>query len=198
MKKVLGIFLSVVLFFSFLSPSLASANTVEGSDVIVDDGTVLTESVVEEVSENTGIDVSDVNLSTYEEEFSFLTNDPVFMELEEHLILTDQDVSIEENVVSGQWVPVAAAAIRLLTSKVGKKGMEKGWALARPYVQKFLDAPSKYDLDGPGSGGRIIQLRKKGSTTLFRLDYAPIKHGTAPVLHYHVPPNLNAHYIIRY
>ena len=121
MKKVLSIFLSVVLFFAFVSPSLASTNTSEGSDVIVDDGTVLKESVVEEVSETTGIDVSDVNLSTYEEDFSFLTNDPVFMELEEHLILTDQDVSIEENSVSGQWVPVAAAAIRLLTSTGWKK-----------------------------------------------------------------------------
>lgn len=76
--------------------------------------------------------------------------------------------------------------------------MEKGWALARPYVQKFLDEPTKYDLDGPGSGGRIIQLRKKGSTTLFRLDYAPIKHGTPAVLHYHVPPDLKKHYVIKF
>lgn len=39
--------------------------------------------------------------------------------------------------------------------------MEKGWALARPYVQKALDAPKNYILEGPGSGGRIVQVRSR-------------------------------------
>ncbi|WP_226620039.1 hypothetical protein [Cytobacillus firmus] len=195
MKKFVTIVLTFVMLFSILSPTISGAET---SEVIVDEGLVLEDTVVEEITETTGIDVSGQDLTTYEEDFDFLVNDPIFMEMEEHFILTDQDVSIEDNSVSGQWIPVAAAAIRLLTSKVGKKGMEKGWALARPYVKKFVDAPSKYDLDGPGSGGRIIQLRKKGSTTLFRLDYAPIKHGRDPVLHYHVPPNLKDHHVIKF
>lgn len=45
--------------------------------------------------------------------------------MEEYLILSDQDVSIYENGVQAQWVPITAAAIRMLTSKVGKKEWKK-------------------------------------------------------------------------
>lgn len=75
-----------------------------------------------------------------------------------------------------------------------EKGNAKGWKVARPYVQKALKAPQNRIIDGPGSGGRIIQVRSK--KPLFRLDYAPIKHGRPAVLHYHVPPNLKDHHVI--
>lgn len=155
------------------------------------------EAVANEVKKETGVDVFDVNLENFEEEFNFLVNDPVFIELEEYLVLSGQDVTFSDSSVQGQWIPIVAQALRLLTSKVGKEGMQKGWALARPYVKKALDAPSLYELDGPGSGGRIIQVRnKKGGSVVFRLDYFPIKHGGDYYLHYHVPPNLKEHHII--
>ncbi|UZM97520.1 hypothetical protein OL548_20465 [Lysinibacillus sp. MHQ-1] len=68
--------------------------------------------------------------------FSFLVNDITFNEMEEYLVLTGQDVNLEEYTVQAQWVPVVAGALRLLTSKVGKEGMQKGWAIAKPYVKK--------------------------------------------------------------
>ncbi|WP_273124601.1 hypothetical protein [Bacillus weihaiensis] len=145
----------------------------------------------------TKVSSSDVELNTYEEDFDFLANDPVFLQLEEHVVLTDQDVVIQEDAVQGQWVPIAAAAIRLLTSKVGREGMKKGWALARPYVQKALDAPKTYILEGAAGGGRIIQVRlRKTGAVVFRLDYFRIKAGGNPVLHYHIPPNINDHHLV--
>ncbi|WP_253957788.1 hypothetical protein [Metabacillus halosaccharovorans] len=188
MKKSILVFLSLVTFLYSISPSLSLA--AENEETFVNE-----EAIVEDVIETTGVDVSDVDLNAYEEDFDFLTDDPVFLQLEEHVVLTNQDVVIQEDSVQGQWVPIAAAAIRLLTSKVGRKGMEKGWALARPYVQKALDAPSTYILEGAGGGGRIIQVRlKKGGSVVFRLDYFPIKTGGDNVLHYHVPPNLKTHH----
>lgn len=118
MKKFVTIVLTFVMLLSILSPTISGAET---SEVIVDEGLVLEDTVVEEITETTGIDVSGQDLTTYEEDFDFLVNDPIFMEMEEHFILTDQDVSIEDNSVSGQWIPVAAAAIRLLTSKLVKR-----------------------------------------------------------------------------
>ncbi|MGP3739103.1 hypothetical protein ACTWKB_08925 [Bacillus sp. 4A_MP2] len=67
-------------------------------------------------------------------------NDPVFIEIEETLALQSQNAELKEDSVTGQWIPVVAAALRLLISQVGKKGMQKGWKVARPYVQKALKA----------------------------------------------------------
>ncbi|TYS58499.1 hypothetical protein FZC74_11865 [Sutcliffiella horikoshii] len=109
--------------------------------------------------------------------------------------MSGQDVHNLDPSVQGQWVPIAAAAIRLLTSKVGREGMTKGWALARPYVDKAIKAPNTYILEGAGGGGRIIQVRlRKTGAVVFRLDYFPIKTGGPNVLHYHIPPNLKNHY----
>ncbi|MGD6993835.1 hypothetical protein [Sutcliffiella horikoshii] len=109
--------------------------------------------------------------------------------------MSGQDVDNLDPSVQGQWVPIAAAAIRLLTSKVGREGMIKGWALARPYVDKAIKAPNTYILEGAGGGGRIIQVRlRKTGAVVFRLDYFPIKTGGPNVLHYHILPNLKNHY----
>lgn len=49
-------------------------------------------------------------------------NDPVFIEIEETLALQSQNAELKEDSVTGQWIPVvAAAALRLLISQVGKK-----------------------------------------------------------------------------
>ncbi|MCA1060305.1 hypothetical protein LCL96_15305 [Rossellomorea aquimaris] len=186
MKKCIVVLLSLVLFLSTLSPSVLASDTEE---------TFVDEEVIESLYETTGVDVSNVDLNKYEEDFDFLVNDEVFLQFEEHMILTDQDTVLEESSVQGQWVPIAAAAIRLLTSKVGREGMKKGWAIARPYVEKAIKAPSTYILEGAGGGGRIIQVRlKKTGSVVFRLDYFPIKTGGSNVLHYHVPPNLKTHH----
>ncbi|MFC4388287.1 hypothetical protein ACFOZ1_10790 [Gracilibacillus marinus] len=75
--------------------------------------------------------------------------------------------------------------------------MKKGWAIARPYVEKAIKAPKTYILEGSGGGGRIIQVRlRKGGSVVFRLDYFPVKTGGKNVLHYHVPPNLKKHHTI--
>lgn len=187
-KKIIASILIFAMFFSSLGITtiFAQENTYANNEAIAN-----------EVKEETGVDVFDVSLENYEEEFSFLVNDPVFIELEEYLVLSGQDAAFSDSSVQGQWVPIVAQALRLLTSKVGKEGMERGWKIARPYVQKALDAPSLYELDGPGSGGRIIQVRnKKGGSVVFRLDYFPVKHGGKNYLHYHVPPNLKEHHII--
>ncbi|MGS0904564.1 hypothetical protein ACVA6F_10135 [Bacillus altitudinis] len=87
--------------------------------------------MIEQVYEDTSIDVSNFN-----KEFDFLLNDPVFIELEETLALQSQNAELKEDSVTGQWIPVVAAALRLLISQVGKKGMQKGWKVARPYGRK--------------------------------------------------------------
>ena len=121
-------------------------------------------------------------------------NDPVFIEIEETLALQSQNAELKEDSVTGQWIPVVAAALRLLISQVGKKGMQKGWKVARPYVQKALKAPQNRIIDGPDQEGALYRYVAK--KPLFRLDYAPIKHGRPAVLHYHVPPNLEDHHVI--
>lgn len=129
----------------------------------------------------------------FEKEYDFLVEDPVFQQLEQKVI--EQEVSEAE--IKPMWIPVVAAALRLLISKVGRQGMQKGWAIARPHVEKALKAPSKFTIDGPGGGGRIIQVRQKSNgSPIFRLDYYPVKTGGSFKLHYHVPPNMKDHHII--
>ncbi|KAA6472275.1 hypothetical protein [Bacillus swezeyi] len=138
-------------------------------------------------------DIQSLNNEDFEKEFDFLIEDPVFQQLEQ--TLAEQEVKDAE--IKPMWIPVVAAALRVLISKVGRSGMKKGWAIARPHVQKALKAPSKYKIDGPGGGGRIIQVRLKSSgKPIFRLDYFPVKSGGPYKLHYHVPPNMKKHHII--
>ncbi|KAA6452719.1 hypothetical protein [Bacillus swezeyi] len=138
-------------------------------------------------------DIQSLDNEEFEKEFDFLIEDPVFQQLEQ--ALAEQEVKDAE--IKPMWIPVVAAALRVLISKVGRSGMKKGWAIARPHVQKALKAPSKYKIDGPGGGGRIIQVRLKSSgKPIFRLDYYPVKSGGSYKLHYHVPPNMKKHHII--
>lgn len=66
-------------------------------------------------------------------------------------------------------------------------------------VHFMVKSQNKYILEGAGSGGRIIQVRNKSNgSVVFRLDYFPIKHGGPYVLHYHVPPNLKEHHVIKF
>lgn len=188
------------MFFGFLVIILSIYSFTPSLPALADNSPVdLADSIVEDITESTGVDVSNQDLTKFDEDFNFLIEDPVFLEMEEFLILDEQDISVYEDGVQGQWVPIAAAAIRLLTSKVGRAGMQRGWALARPHVQKALNAPKNYILEGSGSGGRIIQVRnRKGGSVVFRLDYFPVKHGGKDYLHYHVPPNLSTHHIIKF
>ncbi|MDM5350089.1 hypothetical protein ACE1MS_10155 [Lysinibacillus sp. fkY74-1] len=183
-KKLLSSFLVLTLVIS----------TFSFSNVYAQENT---EELAEKVKQDTGVDVSEVSLENFEYDFSFLVNDITFNEMEEYLVLTGQDVNLEEYTVQAQWVPVVAGALRLLTSKVGKEGMQKGWAIAKPYVKKALDYADDYVIDGPGGGGRIIQVRKKkGGAPIFRLDYYPIKTGGDYKLHYHVEPDMKEHHVI--
>ncbi|MFT0827208.1 hypothetical protein VSK91_22575, partial [Bacillus swezeyi] len=132
-------------------------------------------------------DIQSLDNEEFEKEFDFLIEDPVFQQLERTLAKQE----VKEAEIKPMWIPIVAAALRVLISKVGRSGMKKGWAIARPYVQKALKAPSKYKIDGPGGGGRIIQVRLKSSgKPIFRLDYYPVKTGGSYKLHYHVPPNM--------
>ncbi|MFT0803199.1 hypothetical protein VSK90_18185 [Bacillus swezeyi] len=138
-------------------------------------------------------DIQSLDNEEFEKEFDFLIEDPVFQQLERTLAKQE----VKEAEIKPMWIPIVAAALRVLISKVGRSGMKKGWAIARPYVQKALKAPSKYKIDGPGGGGRIIQVRLKSSgKPIFRLDYYPVKTGGSYKLHYHVPPNMKKHHII--
>jgi hypothetical protein len=71
--------------------------------------------------------------------------------------------------------------------------MTKGWAKARHYVQKALDAPKSYILEGSDNGGIIQVVNEKGGSVVFKLDYFPIKTGQKSKLHYHVPSNLKTY-----
>ncbi|WP_457983285.1 hypothetical protein ACQ9QD_02855 [Bacillus paralicheniformis] len=138
-------------------------------------------------------DIQSLDNEEFEKEFDFLIEDPVFQQLEQ--VLAEQEIKDAE--IKPMWVPIVATALRVLISKVGRSGMKKGWAIARPYVEKALKAPSKYKIDGPGGGGRIIQVRLKSTgKPIFRLDYYPVKTGGPYKLHYHVPPNMKKHHII--
>lgn len=197
MKIIAGI-LSFVLMFSFALPSFVDA-TVE-----LNDDTIVEEYVPEE---DGGIDLSNVDVSNFdfekfENEYDFLVTDPVFLQLEGELSKPRVEYVIEKNPLTGELIvkqeilpALVIGALRVLTSKVGRTAADKGWKIARPYVQKALNAPSKYILEGP-SGTKIIQVRSKATKqVIFRLDYGPVYH-KGPYLHYHVPPNLNDHHII--
>ncbi|MGD6847296.1 hypothetical protein [Rossellomorea aquimaris] len=148
---------------------------------------------LEELSDYYNEDLTDVNINDFEEEFETLINDPVFSEMEEVMALQEAEALVADAEVNAQWVPVVAAALRVLVSKVGKKGMQKGWSVARPHIEKALKNLNKYYIDGP-SGGRIIQVRNKSDKKpIFRLDYHYID-GKGPYLHYHVAPNMKAHH----
>lgn len=96
----------------------------------------------------------------------------------------------------GHYAQILYTALRFLIAKVGYTLAKKAWDIAAPYIKKAITEANKYDLDGPGSGGRIIQVRYKGGAPIFRLDFFPIKHGGPYTLHYHIPPNLNDHHVI--
>ncbi|MGE6347135.1 hypothetical protein ACQKIY_17085 [Bacillus mycoides] len=197
MRIIAGI-LSFVLMFSFVLPSFVDA-TVE-----LNDDTIVEEYVPEE---DGGIDLSNMDVSNFdfekfENEYDFLVTDPVFLQLEGELSQPRVEYVIEKNPLTGELIvkqeilpALVIGALRVLTSKVGRTAADKGWKIARPYVQKALNAPSKYILEGP-SGTKIIQVRSKATKqVIFRLDYGPVKN-KGPYLHYHVPPNLNYHHII--
>ncbi|MCM3169666.1 hypothetical protein [Peribacillus frigoritolerans] len=150
---------------------------------------------VEQLSEYYNTNLESVNIENFEEEYEFLTTDEIFNQMEEIVAIQEVEAALSQEEVNAQWVPVAAAAIRVLTSKVGKKGMEKGWKIARPHIEKALKNLTKYKIDGP-SGGRIIQVRlKSNSQPIFRLDYHYID-GKGPYLHYHVSPNMKTHHFL--
>lgn len=81
--------------------------------------------------------------------------------------------------------------------KVGRIAAKKAWKIARPYVKRAIKEGKKYRIDGPASRGeRLFQIRR-GKNIVFRLDYGSIKHGRPKVLHYHIPPNIKNHHVIR-
>ncbi|MDF9763785.1 hypothetical protein OKW24_005681 [Peribacillus simplex] len=162
--------MSVVMFFSTVVPSISKAEETNGSSVItsktienpqyeevveLSDESVemiaeLAETAtLEELSEYYNEDLTNVNISEFEQEFETLTNDPVFNEMEEVMALQEAEALVAEAELNAQWVPVVAAALRVLISKVGKKGMQKGWAVARPHVEKALKNLNSYIIDGP-------------------------------------------------
>ncbi|MGW6191537.1 hypothetical protein ACWFRC_12550 [Bacillus cereus] len=183
MRIIAGI-LSFVLMFSFALPSFVDA-TVELND----------DTIVEEY-------VPNFDFEKFENEYDFLVTDPVFLQLEGELSKPRVEYVIEKNPLTGELIvkqeilpALVIGALRVLTSKAGRTAADKGWKIARPYVQKALDAQNKYILEGPYKT-RIIQVRSKVTKkVLFRLDYGPVKN-KGPYLHYHVPPNLNDHHII--
>ncbi|WP_307894475.1 hypothetical protein [Bacillus swezeyi] len=200
-KKSIKTIVSLLIFVLFMNVLSPLSQAVEGGKE--DRGVNLNSTfntLNEIVSKNFGTisslnkkDIQSLNNEEFEKEFDFLIEDPVFQQLEQTLAKQE----VKEAEIKPMWIPIVAAALRVLISKVGRSGMKKGWAIARPYVQKALKAPSKYKIDGPGGGGRIIQVRLKSSgKPIFRLDYYPVKTGGPYKLHYHVPPNMKKHHII--
>lgn len=150
---------------------------------------------IEQLSEYYNTNLENINIDNFDEKFEFLTSDSVFNEMEEIIAIQEAEAQLSQDEVNAQWVPVVAAALRALTSKAGKKAMEKGWSVARPHIEKALKNLDNYVIDGP-SGGRIIQVRnKKTKQPIFRLDYHYID-GKGPYLHYHVAPNMERHHFI--
>jgi RHS repeat-associated protein len=96
--------------------------------------------------------------------------------------------------------PIIWAVLRLLVTigwKIGRDLVERGWDIAYPYVKRAISDSKNYILEGPGGGGRIVQVRnRKTGAVLFRLDYYPIKPGGPFILHYHTPPDINKHHVI--
>ena len=213
---MLASLMSVVMFFAAVGPSIVSAEEVkksefstvvdleapsydEISDLSDEEIEIIAEnsesSTVEELSDYYGEDLQDINISNFEQDFESLVNDPVFNGMEEIMAIQEAEAELTHGEVKAQWIPVVAAALRVLVKKVGKKGMQKGWAVARPHVEKALKNMNSYIIDGP-SGGKIIQVRnKKTKQPIFRLDYHYID-GKGPYLHYHVAPNMKTHHYL--
>lgn len=105
--------------------------------------------------------------------------------------------SISDPTKSTKFLPLLATAFRILVQKVGPTIAKKAWDLAQPYFRMAITQASKFTMDGPGSGGRIVQVRyRKGGSVLFRLDFYPVRSGGPFTLHYHVGPNTNNHNVI--
>lgn len=120
---------------------------------------------IEQLSEYYNTNLENINIDNFVEKFEFLTSDSVFNEMEEIIAIQEAEAQLSQDEVNAQWVPVVAAALRALTSKAGKKAMEKGWSVARPHIEKSLKNLDNYVIDGP-SGGRIIQVRNKKLNSL--------------------------------
>lgn len=99
-NKLILVVLSFILCFSAVTPVYAESVTSQDSELVVSD------QLIEQVYEDTGIDVSNVDVSNFNKEFDFLLNDPVFIELEETLALQSQNAELKEDSVTGQWIPV--------------------------------------------------------------------------------------------
>lgn len=203
-KKFIKTIVSLLIFALFMNVLSPLSQAIEGGKEEQDANSTSTFNTLNDIGQKNfdGIslistlnktEIQSLNNEEFEKEFDFLIADPVFQELEQELAKQE----VKEAEIKPMWIPIVAAALRVLISKVGRSGMKKGWAIARPYVQKALKAPSKYKIDGPGGGGRIIQVRLKSTgKPIFRLDYYPVKTGGPYKLHYHVPPNMKKHHII--
>jgi RHS repeat-associated protein len=96
----------------------------------------------------------------------------------------------------GHYVQIVYTALRYLIEKVGYRMAMKAWEIAKPYIKKAIREAKKYEIDGPGGGSRIIQVRYRGGAPIFRLDWYPIKPGGPFTLHYHVQPDIKKHHVI--
>ncbi|MDE1362859.1 MULTISPECIES: hypothetical protein [Bacillus] len=203
-KKFIKTIVSLLIFALFMNVLSPLSQAIEGGKEEQDVNSTSTFNTLNDIGQKNfdGIslistlnktEIQSLNNEEFEKEFDFLVEDPVFQQLEQTLAKQE----VKEAEIKPMWIPIVAAALRVLISKVGRSGMKKGWAIARPYVQKALKAPGKYKIDGPGGGGRIIQVRLKSTgKPIFRLDYYPVKTGGSYKLHYHVPPNMKKHHII--
>jgi RHS repeat-associated protein len=96
----------------------------------------------------------------------------------------------------GHYVQIVYTALRYLIEKVGYRMAMKAWEIAKPYIKKAIREAKKYEIDGPGGGSRIIQVRYRGGAPIFRLDWYPRKLGGPLTLHYHVQPDIKKHHVI--
>lgn len=193
--RIIAGMISFVLLLSFTLPSFVDAAVASEDDGII-------EEYIPEI--NIGVDLSNVDVSgfdfkNFEEEYDFLVNDPVFLQLEAEVSKPRVEYIIEKNPFTGELIvkkeilpAIVLGALRVLISKVGRKAADRAWAVARPHVQKALNYPKQYILEA-GKGGMIIQVRSKANgTRVFALDYHYID-GKGPILHYHSPPNVKDH-----
>lgn len=207
MKKIIVSTLCLILLLTTVTFDLALATTQDENTNKYNDIENLNNEELEKIAESPGIDsvkdlseyynvnLEKVNIKDFDDKFSFLTQDEIFIEAEEHVALqsTNDTVAIAE--VESQWGPIVAQALRTLVTKVGKPAMTRAWMVARPHVRKAIDYPKRYILEGP-KGGRIIQVRSKSTKKpVFRLDYHRID-GKGPYLHYHIAPNIKKHHML--
>lgn len=198
-QKQLIILMVTMLTITGFSPGL----TALAQEVAPDEDYISDEYVVEDY----GIDLSEVDMTEYDpegfaSEYDFLAQDSTFLELENELSVPRIETTYEKHPFTGELIAkqevlpaVVLGALRVLFSKVGKTAATRAWNIAKPQVQKALNAPSKYYLDGP-NGGRIIQVRLKSTKQpVFRLDFHYID-GKGPYLHYHIAPNMKKHHYL--